>query len=91
MAILGSHMSIAGGHYKAVERAHELGCDCCQLFLKNNNQWRGKKIAKDDARRFREALAETGVKHPIAHDSYLINLASPDRALWKKSIRTQEK
>jgi deoxyribonuclease-4 len=79
-------MSIAGGYYKAVEIAERCGCDCVQLFTKNNNQWRAKPITDDDVQRFRGALKELKIKHPIAHDSYLINLASPDDALWQKSI-----
>jgi deoxyribonuclease-4 len=79
-------MSIAGGYYKAVLLAQEAGCDCVQLFTKNNNQWRAKELTDDDVARFQEALKETGVTHPIAHDSYLINLASPDEALWERSV-----
>jgi deoxyribonuclease-4 len=79
-------MSIAGGYYKAVEAAERAGCDCVQLFTKNNNQWRAKEISDDEAARFRSSLVELGISHPIAHDSYLINLASPDRELWKKSV-----
>jgi len=86
MAILGAHMSIAGGYYKAVEAAARCGCDCVQLFTKNNNQWRAKEIADGDVERFQTALTESGVAHPIAHDSYLINLASPEKELWKKSV-----
>jgi len=86
MAILGAHMSIAGGYHKAVEAARRVGCDCVQLFTKNNNQWRAKPIEEEQGIRFQSALAEQGIGHPIAHDSYLINLASPDDALWKKSI-----
>jgi len=86
MAILGAHMSMAGGYYKAVEAAHRAGCDCVQLFTKNNNQWRAKPITKDDADRFTTTLAELGIQHPISHDSYLINMASPDNVLWKKSV-----
>ncbi|TWT89990.1 Endonuclease 4 [Pseudobythopirellula maris] len=86
MAILGAHMSIAGGYYKAVEAAHRAGCDCVQLFTKNNNQWKGKELSDDDAERFKAALKERGIAHPISHDSYLINLGSPNDELWKKSI-----
>src|SRR5690242_6886397 len=86
MAILGAHMSIAGGYHKAVEIAARAGCDCVQLFTKNNNQWRAKPISADEAARFRTTLGESGLKHPISHDSYLINLASPDDALWRRSI-----
>jgi deoxyribonuclease-4 len=86
MPILGAHQSIAGGYYKAAEIAQRTGCDCVQVFTKNNNQWRAKPITDDEASQFKEALATCGVAHPIAHDSYLINLGSPDAELWKKSV-----
>ena len=57
MPILGAHMSIAGGYYKAVETAARCGCDCVQVFTKNNNQWRAKPITDDDVERFRGACA----------------------------------
>jgi deoxyribonuclease-4 len=60
------------------------------LGSKNNNQWRAKPLSDDDAARFREALARTGVGHPLVHDSYLINMASPDDALWQKSVEAFE-
>jgi deoxyribonuclease IV len=56
------------------------------LLTENDNQWRAKPLSADDATRFQDALRRSGVTHPIAHDSYLINLASPDDALRKKSI-----
>jgi deoxyribonuclease-4 len=86
MPILGAHESIAGGYYKAVERARAVGCDCVQIFTKNNNQWRAKELTDEDVRLFQAALKENDIKHPLAHDSYLINLASPDPVLWKKSV-----
>lgn len=86
MAILGAHMSMAGGYYKAAEAAERVGCDCVQLFTKNNNQWLTKPIAAEEAERFQATLKRLKVKHPLSHSSYLINLASPDDALWKKSI-----
>lgn len=79
-------MSIAGGYYKSVEAASKAGCDCVQLFTKNNNQWRAKEITEAEAVRFRESLESLGITHPISHDSYLINMASPDPELWQKSI-----
>ncbi len=86
MSILGAYQSIAGGYYRAVERARQRGCGCVQLFTKNNNQWAAKNITPEEARRFREALDTLGVTHPIAHVSYLINLATPDPKLWRKSV-----
>ena len=86
MSILGAHMSIAGGYYKAVEIAAAEGCDCVQIFTKNNNQWRAKPLTEEDVRLFTEAMETLGITHPISHDSYLINLGSPDKVLWKKSV-----
>ena len=86
MPILGSHLSIAGGYYKAVESAHAVGCDCVQLFTKNNNQWRAKEITAAEVDQFRGALAERRITHPLSHASYLINLASPVEDLWRKSV-----
>ncbi|TWT96082.1 Endonuclease 4 [Botrimarina colliarenosi] len=86
MPLLGAHMSIAGGYYKAVNAAATAGCDCVQLFTKNNNQWAGKPLTDKDCEAFKGALAEHGITHPISHDSYLINLGSPADELWKKSI-----
>jgi deoxyribonuclease IV len=86
MPLLGAHMSIAGGYYKAVEEARRCGCDVVQLFTKNNNQWRAKPIGDEEAAQFQSALQELKIAHPISHSSYLINVASPDAVLREKSI-----
>jgi deoxyribonuclease-4 len=86
MAILGAHKSSAGGLDKAVHRAAADGCDCVQLFTKSSNQWQSKSITPQQAEEFRQALRDLHISHPVAHDSYLINLASPDDALWRKSV-----
>ncbi len=83
---MGAHQSIAGGYFRAVRRASDAGCQCVQLFTKNNNQWRAAPITDSQASQFRKTMEETGVAYPLAHDSYLINLASPDAELWEKSI-----
>jgi deoxyribonuclease IV len=86
MPIFGSHLSIAGGYYKAIDEAGRLGFDAVQIFTKNNNQWAGKPIADEDVAKFQDSKTRTGIKEVISHDSYLINLASPDDAMWNKSI-----
>jgi deoxyribonuclease IV len=86
MAILGANRSIAGGYEKAVERARLCGCDCVQLFTKNNSRWVGGDITAEEARTFSDALDRFGIIDPLAHDSYLINLASPAPLLWRKSV-----
>ncbi len=79
-------MSIAGGYDRAVRAAHAVGFETVQLFTKNNNQWKGPPITDEQVTAFRTALEETGIVDPVSHASYLINLASPDDALWMKSI-----
>lgn len=86
MAKIGAHMSVAGGFYKAVEAAKALQMDVVQIFTKNNNQWAAKPISSEDEKLFHNALKSTGVTRPLAHASYLINLASPKDELWEKSI-----
>lgn len=85
---LGSHMSIAGGYYKAVDAASKAGCDVVQIFTKNNNQWKAKPLTEDDHNRFSKALSGHTIKHPISHSSYLINLASAKDELYQKSINS---
>ncbi len=82
----GAHQSISGGFSKAVDRALDTGCDCLQIFTRNVNQWKVKPISCDDANAFREAVQVSGLKLVVAHNSYLINPASADPVLRKKSI-----
>jgi len=83
---LGAHMSIAGGCDRAVRTAGRFGCETVQLFTKNNSQWNAPPLTDAQVEAFRLALRETGVVDPVSHASYLINLASPDDALWNRSI-----
>jgi deoxyribonuclease-4 len=85
MRMLGAHMSIAGGHVLAIDRATAFGMTACQIFTKNANQWAAKPIAPEAAAAFREGVVESDVEIVVAHDSYLINLASPDDTLWERS------
>lgn len=84
--LLGAHFSAAGGAINALREAERLECGTFQLFTKNNNQWVGKPITDDEAKAFRKALKASGMRHATAHDSYLINLASADSTLWRKSV-----
>lgn len=86
MPLLGAHMSVAGGVSKALERGRSIGCDTIQIFTRNNNRWHSKPIAPEEIERFREQVKTTGIWPVFSHAAYLINLASPDDALWEKSI-----
>jgi len=84
--ILGAHQSIAGGLSRAVDRAVETGCQCLQVFTRNINRWDVSPIDQADAEAFRQAVKAAGLSLVVAHDSYLINPASADPTLRKKSI-----
>jgi deoxyribonuclease-4 len=79
-------MSVSGGIYRALERGVESTCNVVQIFVKNQMQWKAKPLTEEDVAAFKKARKETGIKTVVAHDSYLINLGSPDDALWEKSI-----
>ncbi|MCS7257582.1 MAG: deoxyribonuclease IV [Thermomicrobium sp.] len=81
----GAHMSIAGGVDRAIDRAIEIGCEAVQLFTKSSNQWKARPLSPEEIERFKEKAARFSIP-VVAHDSYLINLASPNDALWEKSI-----
>ncbi len=82
----GAHMSIAGGCYRAVEAAAALGMTTVQIFTKNSNQWRAKPLTEEESAQFAQALIDCGLRNPIAHASYLINLASPKPELRSRSL-----
>lgn len=86
MPLFGAHMSVAGGLHNAVTAAVEHGCGTVQIFTKNANQWAAKPLQDADIATFKKAVKQAKLKFPTAHDSYLINLASPDDALYRKSI-----
>jgi deoxyribonuclease IV len=82
----GAHMSIAGGVDKAFDRAEKAGCDSLQVFTKNSNQWNAKPFDDAVLEAWKKREAETDIWPVVAHDSYLINLASPKDDLWEKSM-----
>jgi deoxyribonuclease-4 len=84
---LGAHMSIAGGMPEAVQRARAVEATALQVFVKSTNQWAARAFAPGEVEAYRASSREAGLdRHTLAHASYLINLASPDDALWEKSV-----
>jgi deoxyribonuclease-4 len=85
---LGTHISTAGGVYQAFARAQQVGCDSMLIFTKSNRQWSAKPLTDEDITMYRQAAAEYSHITPVSvHMSYLINIASPDDALWEKSYQ----
>ena len=83
---LGSHLSVSGGPWKAVEEAIELEIRALQIFTKNASRWIQKPIDPKHVDKFHAAVEEWGAHPLLSHDSYLINLASPKEELFQKSI-----
>ena len=79
-------MSVAGGLPRAVERAVVHRCQALQIFAKNASQWRGRLLPPAEIREFRAKVKAAGIAPVVSHGSYLINLASGDRALRRQSI-----
>ena len=84
--LLGAHMSIAGGVDKSLLLGKMVECDAIQIFTKSSRQWAAKPYTKEEIELFDINRHATGIGTVIAHDSYLLNLGSPDDALRKRSI-----
>jgi len=86
--LLGAHVSAQGGVHNAPARAKAIGATALQLFTKTPNQWREPGIDHETSVAFRREMERTGMQLAVAHDSYLINLASPDPVLSTRSVKS---
>jgi deoxyribonuclease IV len=79
-------MSIAGGLPRAVDRAEASRCEALQIFTKSVGQWRARELPPAEIARFRARVEETGIRPVVAHNSYLINVATAAPVLRAQSI-----
>lgn len=86
LAMFGSHLSIAGGMHHALVEARRLDMDCVQVFTANQRQWTPKPPTSENVALWQEHRKTTGIDQVVSHDSYLINLASPNAETWEKSV-----
>jgi len=84
--LLGAHVSAAGGIERAPARGAEIGANVIQVFTKQANRWAERDIDAQTAEAFNSELRENRIDVAGSHDSYLINLASPDPKLWERSL-----
>ena len=84
--MFGSHLSIAGGLHNALLEAEKLGCATVQCFTKNQQQWKCKPLDVGVVEQWKSHCKRLGFSRTVSHDSYLINLASPDDRLWEASV-----
>jgi len=83
---LGAHVSTSGGVCTAFDRAKQVTAECMQVFTRNQNRWASKPIPTETAGEFRALRAKTGIGPNMAHASYLVNLATSDPVLERKSV-----
>ena len=87
MPFLGAHLSSAGGPARAVQAAHTLGCESLQFFLRAPSRWAAAALTQGAVREFRAGRDAAGLQgRCFAHAPYLLNLASADRALRRRSV-----
>ncbi|KPJ96300.1 MAG: hypothetical protein AMS18_01160 [Gemmatimonas sp. SG8_17] len=84
--LLGAHVSTAGGVGSAPGRGAKIGATAVQIFTKTPNQWRDPELKPAEVVKFAAELSRTKIRAVVAHDSYLINLASPDTSMRAASI-----
>jgi deoxyribonuclease IV len=83
---VGVHTSIAGALENAARRAGEIGCDTFQMFSANPRGWRTSDPTPEECERFRAEREERKLSPLVIHDNYLINLASADPEIRRKSV-----
>jgi deoxyribonuclease IV len=83
--MFGSHLSIAGGMHNALLCAEKYGMETVQVFTKNQQQWRCNPLDAECIAQWMQHCRRLKFKRTVSHDSYLINLASIDAELWRKS------
>lgn len=76
--LIGAHTSAAGGAYNALLEGKQIGATTVQLFTANQKRWESKPLEQEAIDLFKSNLKETGLREIMSHDSYLINLGSPD-------------
>lgn len=83
--LIGAHTSAAGGAHLALYQGQEIGATTIQFFTSNQKQWNGRAITEEDLTLWKKAIDETGIHEMMSHDSYLINLGSPNPEILEKS------
>src|SRR3954453_23869725 len=84
--LIGAHVSTAGGLDRAIERGTQLGCESIQIFHQSPRMWRPTRYAPEDFAAFRQAMDASAIGAVVIHAVYLINCATKDKEMRKKSL-----
>jgi deoxyribonuclease-4 len=85
---LGAHVSSSGGIHTAIDRIEAIGGECVQIFTQSPRTWRPTNHDPANFERFKERRAEAGIRGVVCHALYLVNLATPDKEIYEKSVST---
>ena len=86
--LLGCHLSIGKGFPAVIDEAERLGINAVQIFSHSARSWKMKPLKPDEGEAFKERWRNSEVEYFVIHTSYLLNLASPDPGLWRKSVES---
>jgi deoxyribonuclease-4 len=84
--LIGAHVSTSGGLANAVERGVERDCDAIQIFHQSPRMWRPTAYRDKDFDAFRAAIDDSPVEAVVIHAVYLINCASKESEIRRKSL-----
>ena len=104
MPLFGAHMSIAGGLQNSLLAAQKYGCETLQLFTASPSRWpvsavpakkskaaprwEAKDLPAEQVQQFLQALRDSKLRQLVAHDCYMINLASPEPDIFRRSVES---
>jgi deoxyribonuclease IV len=84
--LVGAHVSTAGGLQTAVERGVQRKAEAIQVFNQSPRMWRPTAYGEEDFKAFCQAISQTGIRAILIHAVYLLNCASEDREIRRKSV-----
>jgi len=82
---IGAHVPVTGGLHNAPANGRAIGAEAIQIFTRSQLQWKARPVDDEEARAFRAAFAQSGVRQVMTHGSYLVNLAALDGEILGKS------
>ncbi len=86
--LIGAHVSTAGGLYRAIGNGELIGAETIQIFGSSPQQWLTRMPSPADIADFKKHLAASRIQAVYLHASYLVNLASPVKLNWDKSVKS---
>lgn len=88
--MIGSNVPTVGGLSKGFQWANAWGCECIQIYLTLSRRWAVAPLKPEEISAFKESFAMSSVKIVVAHVPFLVNLASPNNVLRRRSVKRLE-